>query len=229
MHQTTRANCPGDSQHAPSRLPRRVADASRAGVNGSKGGESAASHSMFCTCSRICSIATFISTAMRVVSRSCDFEASVLASRLNSCSRKSSRRPAASGAGERAARLVDVPVETIQFLGHIQPMQQQHDLLLDALLIELTAQFRKPLLEARTHAREHLRQASAHLCDQRGERIATLHDEFAEPSDPRVRARRSGSAACLRTPRAPPACSASISVCSSRSTPGQRSSSSTLI
>ena len=39
-----------------------------------------------------------MSTAARVVSTSCDFDDSVLASRLNSCIRKSSRRPAGSPA-----------------------------------------------------------------------------------------------------------------------------------
>ena len=53
-------------------------------------------YSAFCTCSRICSMRTFMSTAVRVVSRSWDFEESVLASRLSSCMRKSSRRPAGS-------------------------------------------------------------------------------------------------------------------------------------
>jgi hypothetical protein len=53
-------------------------------------------YSTFWICSRICSITTFISTAARVVSASCDFEDRVLASRLSSCIRKSSRRPAAS-------------------------------------------------------------------------------------------------------------------------------------
>jgi len=51
-------------------------------------------YSAFCTCSRICSMSTFMSTALRVVSRSCDFDDSVLASRLSSCMRKSRRRPA---------------------------------------------------------------------------------------------------------------------------------------
>ena len=53
-------------------------------------------HSTFCTCSRICSMSTFISTALRVVSRSCDLDDRVLASRFSSCMRKSSRRPAGS-------------------------------------------------------------------------------------------------------------------------------------
>ncbi len=62
-----------------------------------RSGASREHYSMFCTCSRICSISTFMSTARRVVARSCDLDDSVLASRLNSCIRKSSRRPAASG------------------------------------------------------------------------------------------------------------------------------------
>ena len=41
-------------------------------------------HSMFCTCSRNCSTATFISTEMLVSSSAADFEPSVLASRCNS-------------------------------------------------------------------------------------------------------------------------------------------------
>src|SRR3546814_5192204 len=48
-------------------------------------------YSMFCTCSRIWSISTFNSTAMLLVRASTDFEPRVLASRLNSCSRKSRR------------------------------------------------------------------------------------------------------------------------------------------
>src|SRR5581483_4781979 len=53
-------------------------------------------YSTFCTCSRICSMSTFMSTAARVTSRSWDFEDSVFASRLSSCIKKSSRRPAGS-------------------------------------------------------------------------------------------------------------------------------------
>src|SRR5690554_2395316 len=51
-------------------------------------------HSMFWTCSRICSISTFISMAMALTSPATDLEARVLASRLSSCIRKSRRLPA---------------------------------------------------------------------------------------------------------------------------------------
>mmetsp|Transcript_60043 Transcript_60043/g.142152 ORF Transcript_60043/g.142152 Transcript_60043/m.142152 type:complete len:345 (-) Transcript_60043:389-1423(-) len=50
-------------------------------------------YSMFWTCSRICSIATFISTEIFVSSRAADLEPRVLASRCNSWIRKSSRLP----------------------------------------------------------------------------------------------------------------------------------------
>ncbi|CAN5313768.1 hypothetical protein BH10PSE18_BH10PSE18_18180 [soil metagenome] len=48
---------------------------------------------MFCTCSRICSISTFMSTPMRVSSSAADFDPSVFASRCSSWIRKSSRLP----------------------------------------------------------------------------------------------------------------------------------------
>ncbi len=50
---------------------------------------------MFCTCSRICSINTLRLTAACVLRGSKALEPRVLASRLSSCIRKSSRRPAA--------------------------------------------------------------------------------------------------------------------------------------
>ena len=53
-------------------------------------------YSIFCTCSRICSINTFSSTEAAVVSASADLELRVFASRLNSCMMKSRRRPMAS-------------------------------------------------------------------------------------------------------------------------------------
>ena len=52
-------------------------------------------YSMFWTCSRICSMRTFSSTEMRVMSEDTDFEPSVLASRLSSWQRKSRRLPQA--------------------------------------------------------------------------------------------------------------------------------------
>src|SRR6185503_10777648 len=58
-------------------------------------GRHVAAHSMFWTCSRICSISTLSSTEMRVISLATDLEPSVLASRFNSWQRKSRRFPQA--------------------------------------------------------------------------------------------------------------------------------------
>jgi hypothetical protein len=60
---------------------------------GRQGGAASTAHSRFCTCSRICSISSFSSTDARDTSSPADLEPSVLASRLNSCIRKSSRLP----------------------------------------------------------------------------------------------------------------------------------------
>jgi hypothetical protein len=57
------------------------------------GASDRADYSRFCTCSRSCSIATFISTEMFVSSSAAAFEPSVFASRSSSCIRKSSRLP----------------------------------------------------------------------------------------------------------------------------------------
>src|SRR3546814_9957895 len=74
----------------------RIDDARLAGTRRRRDDEEGAAHvhSMFCTCSRTWSISTLSSTAAAEVRASTDFEPRVLASRLNSCSRKSSRRPA---------------------------------------------------------------------------------------------------------------------------------------
>ena len=124
-------------------------------------------YSTFCTCSRICSISTFMSTVMRVVSRSCDFEASVLASRLSSCMRKSSRRPAPSLRAHDAARFFDVAGEAIEFFGDIEALQLQHDFLLDAIAVDRGQQLGDAFVQARAHAGLDFRQARAHLGDQR--------------------------------------------------------------
>ncbi len=65
-------------------------------------------HSRFCTCSRICSISTLSSTAVRVSVSSWTFDANVLASRFSSWIRKSRRRPIGSRARERRADFRDV-------------------------------------------------------------------------------------------------------------------------
>jgi hypothetical protein len=52
-------------------------------------------YSRFCTCSRICSISSLNSIAVRETSATSDLEPRVLASRLSSCIRKSRRLPQA--------------------------------------------------------------------------------------------------------------------------------------
>src|SRR5487761_1915086 len=64
----------------------------QAGFSGSRRGrdnENLTVHSMFWTCSRICSMSTFMSMEVRETSLETDFDPRVLASRCSSCIRKS--------------------------------------------------------------------------------------------------------------------------------------------
>src|SRR5690606_9778611 len=63
---------------------RGLAGAGRRGDDDQGSGHGRPRHSMFCTCSRICSMSTFMSMAMALRSPAADLEASVLASRLSS-------------------------------------------------------------------------------------------------------------------------------------------------
>ena len=63
-------------------------------------------HSTFCACSRNWSIAAFSARPMRVSAMSEDLEHSVLASRLNSCARKSSLRPTRLAGRDQRARFL---------------------------------------------------------------------------------------------------------------------------
>ena len=74
---------------------------------------------MFCTCSRICSISTFMSTPMRVSSSAADLEPSVLASRCSSWIRKSSRLPSFAALLEQALDFVQVRAQAGDFFGHV--------------------------------------------------------------------------------------------------------------
>ena len=91
---------------------------------------------MFWICSRTWSISTFSSTAACEVRASTDLEPSVLASRLNSCSRKSRRRPTGSRLRQHAARLGDVAVEAVELLVDVELLQPQHQFLLEAARVE---------------------------------------------------------------------------------------------
>ena len=139
------------------------------------------SYSMFCTCSRICSISTFISTAVRVVSRSCDFEDSVLASRLNSCIRKSSRRPAGSVPASVRASLHDVARQPVELLGNIEALQQQGDFLLDTVRVDLGPQLVHALGEALPDTRLGLGQPGAKPGDHFPQRGAARLDQRRQP------------------------------------------------
>ena len=77
--------------------------------------------SMFCTCSRICSISTFISTAVRVVSRSCDLRRQrvglaieLLHQEIQPPTGRLVRSPACGAVSSRW------PLEPVEFLGHIR-------------------------------------------------------------------------------------------------------------
>src|SRR3954469_14618687 len=76
-------------------LEQRVDQRALAGAGGRGDDEQFSRHSMFCTCSRICSTSTFNSSAQSASGGLAAFEAKVLASRLSSWARKSRRFPAA--------------------------------------------------------------------------------------------------------------------------------------
>ena len=101
-------------------------------------------YSMFCTCSRIWSMTALSSSPARVVSPSLDLEHSVLASRLNSWARKSSRRPAGSCDSSSSARPRDVRREALQFLLGIGARRQQCRFLIEAGFVEGRAGLHEP-------------------------------------------------------------------------------------
>ena len=91
-------------------------------------------HSMFCTCSRSCSIVAFSFRPVLVNATDADLLHSVLASRLNSCTRKSKRRPIFDALLHQPPRGTDMRRQPIQFLPHIRPRRQQRHLLGDPFL-----------------------------------------------------------------------------------------------
>ena len=70
---------------------------------------------------------------MRVSAMSDDFEHSVLASRLNSCDRKSSLRPDRLARRHQRARLLHMGVQPVQFLAHVGLDRQQRRFLRQAV------------------------------------------------------------------------------------------------
>jgi hypothetical protein len=89
---------------------------------------------MFCTCSRICSISTFISTETLVSSSAADLLPSVLASRCSSWIRKSSRLPSSPPAFSRRSISSRCARQARQFLGHVDADRKGGGLVQRALL-----------------------------------------------------------------------------------------------
>ena len=77
--------------------------------------------------------------ARRVIPMSCDLEAMVLTSRLNSCARKSSRRPAGAGSQMQGAQLGDVAFKAHQFLVDGQAVGHDRRFLHKARFVHLAA------------------------------------------------------------------------------------------
>ena len=73
----------------------------------------------FCTCSRICSTSTFISTEMVVSSSAADLLPSVLASRCSSWIRKSGRLPSSPPAVSSRSISSRCEARRVRFLGHV--------------------------------------------------------------------------------------------------------------
>ena len=86
----------------------------------------------------------FSSRPARVVSGSFALEHSVLASRLNSWARKSSRRPAGSREASSSRAAGDVRAEALQLLLDVGARRQHSRLLVKAPFIEADARFQQP-------------------------------------------------------------------------------------
>ena len=89
---------------------------------------------MFCTCSRICSISTFMSTEMLVSSSAADFEPSVLASRCSSWIRKSSRLPISPPFSSRRSISSRCAAQPRQLLGDVDADREGGGFVQGALL-----------------------------------------------------------------------------------------------
>jgi hypothetical protein len=83
-------------------------------------------------------------------------------------------------AAHDAAGFLDVTIEAIELLGHVDTLQLQHDFLFDALAIHRREQFRDAFIEPCAYARLDLGQPCAHLDHERGQPRAALFKELAE-------------------------------------------------
>ncbi len=100
-----------------------------------------------------------MSTAARVVSLSCDFEDSVLASRFSSCIRKSRRRPGGLGRIEHRDDFVQVAAEPVELLVDVHLVRVQDQLLFEPLDVGRDTELRDALDDALAHALRHFRQS----------------------------------------------------------------------
>src|SRR5215472_12834945 len=89
--------------------------------------------------------------------------------------------PGGLAAADHAAHLGDVAGEALELLVDVEPLQQQRELLLDALVIDGAGQLGEALLEPGTGARLHLGHTRAHRTDESLERAAALLEELAQP------------------------------------------------
>ena len=189
-------------------------------------------YSTFCTCSRMRSSSVFSSTIWWAIGASLPFEPIVFASRPNSWSRKSSRRPTGlprPGARQDLAELLDVAAQPHDLLGHVEAVGGDHDLLVQARLVEqpdlLLELLRRACAAARAPSPARARSAA------RGTRRARPRARVARAG--RAPARRPRPRASRRAPRAPLSTAASSASRSSpsgssgstkRATPGSESS-----
>ena len=168
-----------------------------------------------------------MSTAARVVSMSCDFDDSVLASRFSSCIRKSRRRPAGSSRREGLADLGDVAAQAIDFLVDVESLRENGELLFEPFVIDFADQLRDALEQFRAHAGAHLRQPLGDPGGEFQQSGAALFERLLQAPAFAVAKARRAPAAPRRAGRARRRASAPMSRVVSRTTPGQRSRSMT--
>ena len=235
-----RARRVGDGQaDAALGLQHRVHEAGLAGPRGRHHDEEIAGHlfrapdgatvySMFWTCSRICSMRTFSSTEMRVMSAETDLRPEGVGLAVQLLAEEVQALAAGAALVEHAPELRHVGAQALELLVHVDARGVEHDLLLDALVGGRGA---RPPRGARRACRGRPSSPPA---------SAAAPAPRARPSTPGARAAparacrpRAGASASARAT----ACAASFATssriwsgatCASASTPGQCSTSETV-
>ena len=108
----------------------------RRGVRGGNGSPACPHYSRFCTCSRNCSTTLLSSRPILVSSTSFDLAQSVLASRLSSWARKSSRRPIEPPCRDQLADLRHMGRQPVELLADVGLAGDQDRLLVQPVGIE---------------------------------------------------------------------------------------------